>query len=188
MCLDSWERTQKGDPHKLFRGDFGVKGGPKWAIFGQKKFSLLFFPVLSFKPPRLPGLDKMTGVSNMSLLSTFGGCQNPTSYLLLSYCNVSELSHKLPGQTRHKKRPLVETPTVSPWAMPLNLGGDISPAQLKGAWAQSKHTVRQGVSESDTPPPKFRVKCHTLSLGVWAYRAFFGEKKKSENRCRNCRE
>ena len=35
MCLISWERTQKSDPHKHFRG-------PKRAIFGHKKFSLLF--------------------------------------------------------------------------------------------------------------------------------------------------
>ena len=44
MCLISWERTQKGDPHKLFRAEFwGQKGCPKRAIFGHKKFSLLFF-------------------------------------------------------------------------------------------------------------------------------------------------
>ena len=40
----SWERTQKREPHKLFRGiSWGQKGGPKRAIFGHKKFSLLFF-------------------------------------------------------------------------------------------------------------------------------------------------
>ena len=34
----------KRDPHKLFRVDFGgQKRGPKVAIFGHKKFSLLFF-------------------------------------------------------------------------------------------------------------------------------------------------
>ena len=45
MCLISWERAQKRDPHKLlFRGHFwGQKRGPKRAIFGHKKFSLLFF-------------------------------------------------------------------------------------------------------------------------------------------------
>ena len=44
MCLISWERTHKRDPHKLFGGDFwGQKGGPKRAIFGHKKSSLLFF-------------------------------------------------------------------------------------------------------------------------------------------------
>ena len=44
MCLISWERTQKRDPHKLFRGGFwGQNGGPKPAIFSHKKFSLLFF-------------------------------------------------------------------------------------------------------------------------------------------------
>ena len=54
MCLISWERTEKGDPHKLFRGDFpGQKGGPKRATFDHKKFSLLFFFVpLEKGPPR----------------------------------------------------------------------------------------------------------------------------------------
>ena len=44
IFLISWQRTQNGDPHKLFLGDFwGSKGGPKRAIFGHKKFILLFF-------------------------------------------------------------------------------------------------------------------------------------------------
>ena len=44
MCFISWERTQKREPHKLFSGGFWVqKGRPKRAIFGHKKFSLLFF-------------------------------------------------------------------------------------------------------------------------------------------------
>ena len=44
MCLISWERTPKRDPHQLFWEDFwGQKGGPKRGIFGHKKFSLLFF-------------------------------------------------------------------------------------------------------------------------------------------------
>ena len=43
MCLISWERTQKRNTHKFFRGDFwGQKGGPKRAIFGHKKFSDCF--------------------------------------------------------------------------------------------------------------------------------------------------
>ena len=43
MCLISWERTQKGNPHKLFRGDvWGPGRGPKRAVFGHKKSSLLF--------------------------------------------------------------------------------------------------------------------------------------------------
>ena len=47
ICLISWERTQKRGPHKLFPGDLGgSKGGPKRAIFGHKKLSLLFFPAL----------------------------------------------------------------------------------------------------------------------------------------------
>ena len=42
MCLISWERTKRRDPHKLCQGDFGgQKGGPKRAIFGHKKFSLI---------------------------------------------------------------------------------------------------------------------------------------------------
>ena len=40
MCLISWERTQKRDPHKLFRGDF--RGGSKRAIVGHEKLSFLF--------------------------------------------------------------------------------------------------------------------------------------------------
>ena len=36
-------KNAKRDPHKLFRVDFwGQKRGPKRAIFGHKKFSLLF--------------------------------------------------------------------------------------------------------------------------------------------------
>ena len=47
MCLISWERTQKSDPGELFQGDlWGRKRGPKRAIFGHRKFSLLFFPAL----------------------------------------------------------------------------------------------------------------------------------------------
>ena len=57
MCLISWERTQKGDPRKLFQGEFwGQKRGPQRAIFGHKKFSLLFFPALNKIPqPRKSG-------------------------------------------------------------------------------------------------------------------------------------
>ena len=58
MCLISWERTQKRDQHKLFQWDFGgQKRGPKRAIFGHKKFSLLFFPTLAQRTnkDRFPG-------------------------------------------------------------------------------------------------------------------------------------
>ena len=42
MCLISWERTHKRDPHKLFRGDLrDQKRGPKRAIVGHKKFLAL---------------------------------------------------------------------------------------------------------------------------------------------------
>ena len=66
MCLISWERTQKRDPHKLFRGDFGgPKGGPKRAIFGHKKFSLLFFPGLkSFWKSRMKVRSVILAVSS----------------------------------------------------------------------------------------------------------------------------
>ena len=40
MCLISWERTQKRDPHKLFGGNFGVLNGP----FSATKSLLLGFP------------------------------------------------------------------------------------------------------------------------------------------------
>ena len=49
VCLVSWERTQKRDPHKLFRGDcWGQKRGPKRGIFGHKKFGLVFFSCPNF--------------------------------------------------------------------------------------------------------------------------------------------
>ena len=58
MCLISWERMQKRDPHKLFRGDlWGQKRGPKRAIFGHKKFSLLFFSS-PYQFPPAPGSVK----------------------------------------------------------------------------------------------------------------------------------
>ena len=53
MCLISWERTQKRDPHKLFRVDFwGQKRGAKEAIFGHKSsvYCFIFFPALSENP------------------------------------------------------------------------------------------------------------------------------------------
>ena len=49
MCLISWERRKKGTHINFFRGILGFKnGGPKQAIFGHKKFSLLFFPALIY--------------------------------------------------------------------------------------------------------------------------------------------
>ena len=63
MCLISWERTQKRDPHKFFRGDFwGRKRGPKRVIFGHKKFSLLFFscPYFWCGRPRFSARTSMT--------------------------------------------------------------------------------------------------------------------------------
>ena len=50
MCLISWERMQKRDPHKLFRGDFwGQKRGPKRAISATK--SLVYCLFLPLTPP-----------------------------------------------------------------------------------------------------------------------------------------
>ena len=47
VCLISWERMQKRDPHKLFRADFGVKKrGPKRAIFGHKSLVSYSLPAL----------------------------------------------------------------------------------------------------------------------------------------------
>ena len=43
MCLISWEKTQKRDPHNFFGDILGSKRGAKLAILGDKKFSLLFF-------------------------------------------------------------------------------------------------------------------------------------------------
>ena len=44
MCLISWKRTQKRDPHKLFLGGFwGPKGVPNGPFRATKKFRLLFF-------------------------------------------------------------------------------------------------------------------------------------------------
>ena len=61
MCLISWERTQKGDPHKLFRGGFlGQKRGPKRAIFGHKKFSGSSF---------VPAISTRTQKSVLSMIS-----------------------------------------------------------------------------------------------------------------------
>ena len=37
MCLSSWERTQKRDPHKLFGGDLGVKRGVPNGPFSATK-------------------------------------------------------------------------------------------------------------------------------------------------------
>ena len=46
---------KKRDPHKRFRGTLGVKkGGPKQAILGHKKFSLLLFSLLLEGQKRYP--------------------------------------------------------------------------------------------------------------------------------------
>ena len=37
MCLISWERTQKGEPHKLFWGDFWAKKGAPNGQFSARK-------------------------------------------------------------------------------------------------------------------------------------------------------
>ena len=47
MCLISWERTQKRDQHKLFRGIFGVKNGVPIGPFSATKSLVygLFLPL-----------------------------------------------------------------------------------------------------------------------------------------------
>ena len=42
----SWERTQKRDPHKLSRGDFGVNKGPQTGHFGPQKVLFTILPYL----------------------------------------------------------------------------------------------------------------------------------------------
>ena len=49
MCLISWERTQKGDPHKLFWGIFGVqKMAPNGPFSATKSLVYCIFPALNF--------------------------------------------------------------------------------------------------------------------------------------------
>ena len=73
MCLMSWESTKKNDPRKLFQGDFlGQKGSPKRAIFGHKKFSLLFFLLLTTLTTHTP-LKIIEGVAFHPLNSGGGG-------------------------------------------------------------------------------------------------------------------
>ena len=77
-CLISWERMQKGDPHKFFLGYFwGQKQGPKRTIFGHK--SLVYFfscPYLSGPvirdAARLPSVPKLLHGSRLFLTIIFG--------------------------------------------------------------------------------------------------------------------
>ena len=66
MCLISWERTQKRDPHRVFRGDFGgQKRGPKRAIFGHKSLVYCFF-VSNFLG--IPGISlRKSGISRQKV-------------------------------------------------------------------------------------------------------------------------
>ena len=52
MCLISWKRTQKMDPHKLFRGDLGSKRGSQTGHFSATKRLVycFFLPLLSENP------------------------------------------------------------------------------------------------------------------------------------------
>ena len=76
----------KRDPHKLFRGNFGGQNqGPKRAIFGHKKFGLLFFPALTHPFSQIDGnapggllqtpaavLDKISGPKGEEIVSSIG--------------------------------------------------------------------------------------------------------------------
>ena len=84
MCLISWKRTHKGDPHKLFRGFWGQKRGLKPAVLGYKKFSLLF----------LPALRDFWAKSGSS-----GSC--PLFLHFLGKIAVQKMSGKTPGSPRH---------------------------------------------------------------------------------------
>ena len=68
------ERTQKGDPHKLFREYlWGQKRGPKQAIFDHKKFSLLFCLALreGVPGPLGPGVKRESKITNFQVLLGF---------------------------------------------------------------------------------------------------------------------
>ena len=60
MCLISWERMQQGTHIAFFGGIWGVrKGGSRRAIFGHKRFSLVFFPALTIS--RTPSGIEISG-------------------------------------------------------------------------------------------------------------------------------
>ena len=68
MCLTSWERTQKKDPSKLFRGDFERQG--------HKKFTLLYFLPLRYHPKKVyvgPFLSLLQGSKAGAPQGTFWG-------------------------------------------------------------------------------------------------------------------
>ena len=62
MCLISWERTQKRDPHKLFRGDFGGQNGvPNGSFSATQCLVCCFFPVLNSGPKKTMTATDVTG-------------------------------------------------------------------------------------------------------------------------------
>ena len=62
MRLIPWERTQKGDPHKLFQAVFGVKKGvPNGPVIGHKSLAYCFFPVLIEDFPEEGGFGRAIG-------------------------------------------------------------------------------------------------------------------------------
>ena len=67
MCLISWERTQKGDTHKLFRGgNFGVKKGvPNGPFWATKSLVYCFFPALKSKVCKLGALQRQVDLQGM---------------------------------------------------------------------------------------------------------------------------
>ena len=55
MCLISWERTQKRDPHKLYRGDLGgQKGVPNGPFSATKSLVYCVSPALTHRVLRSP--------------------------------------------------------------------------------------------------------------------------------------
>ena len=62
MCLISWERTQKGTPHRLFWADFWVKNGvPNGPFSATKSLVYCFFPPLIFETFRTFGTPDPEG-------------------------------------------------------------------------------------------------------------------------------
>ena len=136
MCLISWERTQKRDPHKLFRGDFGgQKGSPKRAIFGHKKFSLLFFSCPYFWEKVKRGVSKPEG------FPLFSGNVRIVSRTLLGV-----FFNKI-GRPRKRKRTSREKPRKN-GKITENLGSPKT-AKLNG----NKTTKKEGqVVQTGNPP------------------------------------
>ena len=90
MCLISWERTPKRDPHKHFRADFwGQKWAPNGPFSTTTKFSLLFFPALiltCFHASFFPFCPLCWPPLFLSFSGTFSPCSPPRKVL----CSVEQ--------------------------------------------------------------------------------------------------